>query len=77
MQSQVNNLLKKFKRGDRLNLMELKYLNKCLYSLLKKTKCLETKTGILKDISEVQDDIDYWIEIEKVHPFASQEKYVK
>ena len=77
MQSQVNNLLKKFKRGDRLNLIELKYLNKCLYSLLRKTQSEETKSGLTRDIAEVQDDIDYWLEIEKVHPFASQEKYVK
>jgi hypothetical protein len=69
--------LKQFNRGDRLSLAQLKYLIKHLWIKYHEATDLIHKQKWKDKVEEVQVDIDYWTEIEKVHPFASFEKYVK
>lgn len=69
--------LKQFDRGDRLSLYQLKYLNKHLWKKYYNTTQVLEKQKWKDKTEEVQAEIDYWTEVEKLHPFASQEKYVK
>lgn len=67
--------LKQFKRGDRLSLAQLMYLNKHLWGKFHETSDPVNKQKWKDQIEEVQEEIDYWVEVEKIHPFASFEKY--
>ena len=70
-------LLKMFNRGDRLNLAQLKFLNKSLWAEYRNLSDPENALKFREKIDEVQDEIDYWTEIETIRPFASFEKYTK
>jgi len=71
-------LLTQFKKGETLNLNQLKYLNKGLWKCYYNAENKPTEAQIIKDqIEEVQAEIDYWVEIEKNNPFASFERYSK
>lgn len=67
--------LKSFNRGDRLSLAQLKYLNKNLWGKFNEAKDLVVKQKWKDKIEEVQDEIEFWQEMEKKFPFSSQEKY--
>jgi hypothetical protein len=69
--------LRKFDRGDRLSLGQLMYLNKHLWKKYYASKMPIEKQKWRDKCEEVQVEIEYWVEVEKTHPFASQEKYVK
>jgi len=69
--------LKKFNRGDKLNLAQLKFLNKHLWKKYYDTINPLEKQKWRDKCEEVQEEIDYWTEIEKIHPFASFEKYTR
>lgn len=69
-------LFLKFKKGDKLNLNELKALNRGLHYNLSKAEENSSAAALIKEqIDEVQSEIDYWTEIEKLHPFASFIRY--
>ena len=75
MKDTIIQTLKSFDRGDRLSLAQLKFLNKNLWKKFYETEDLLTKQKWKDKIEEVQEEIDYWAEIEKTHPFSSFEKY--
>lgn len=70
-------LLKMFTRGDRLNLAQLKFLNKNLWKEYREAKDPDKALKFREKIDEVQDEIEFWEEIEKTRPFASFEKYAR
>lgn len=70
-------LLNKFNKGERLNLSQLKFLNGHLWKEHRLSKSEEQAQKFRNKIDEVQEEIDYWVEVEKTFPFASFEKYTK
>ena len=70
-------LLKMFNKGERLNLAQLKFLNKNLWKEIKEAKDPEKALKFREKADEVQEEIEFWTEIEKTRPFASFEKYTR
>lgn len=71
-------LLTRFKKGEPLNLSQLKFLNKGLWKCYYEVENKPTEAQIIKDqIEEVQSEIEYWEQVEKSNPFASFERYSK
>ena len=69
--------LKRFDKGEHLSLAQLKFLNRHLMGKCYSAVDPEEKKRWEDKVEEVQVDIDFWVELEKTNPFASQEKYTR